>query len=124
MNLRWTTEAAVDLERIADCLFDKTPQNAARVLKRIYDATSRLSRFPYRGRVGKKAGTRELVMPSLPYIIVYRLGTEVVYITRILHGAQKWVTISLTYPEICCMIAGCCVRSPGSWNRKGSHVGS
>jgi len=31
MQVRWTTEAARDLENIANYLFEKTPENAARV---------------------------------------------------------------------------------------------
>ncbi|MGO8736740.1 MAG: type II toxin-antitoxin system RelE/ParE family toxin [Terriglobia bacterium] len=45
--------------------------------------------FPYRGRVGKKEGTRELVLSSLPYVAVYRVSGEAIHIVRILHGAQK-----------------------------------
>ena len=79
-----------DLERIADYLFEKTPENAAQLIRRIYDAPSALKIFPNRGRQGKKQGTRELVIPSLPYIVVYQITAEVIYIVRILHGAQDW----------------------------------
>jgi addiction module RelE/StbE family toxin len=90
MQLRWTAAAADDLERIADYLFEKTPENAAQLIRRIYDAPSALKIFPNRGRQGKKQGTRELVIPSLPYIVVYRIAEDVVYVVRILHGAQDW----------------------------------
>jgi addiction module RelE/StbE family toxin len=46
--------------------------------------------FPNRGRTGKKPGTRELVVRPLPYIVVYQVSGDVVYVARILHGAQKW----------------------------------
>ena len=46
--------------------------------------------FPNRGRAGKKEGTRELVMAPLPYIVVYTVREDVVYVVRILHGAQQW----------------------------------
>ncbi|HKI11682.1 MAG TPA: type II toxin-antitoxin system RelE/ParE family toxin [Candidatus Acidoferrum sp.] len=90
MQLRWTEAAASDLERIADYLFEKTPENAAQLIRKIYNAPSALKSFPNRGRQGKKQGTRELVIPSLPYIVVYQITTDVVYIVRILHGAQDW----------------------------------
>ncbi len=32
MQVRWTTAAANDLENIADYLFEKTPENAARLI--------------------------------------------------------------------------------------------
>lgn len=49
-----------------------------------------LKTFPNRGRPGKKPGTRELVIPSLPYIVVYQVREDTVYIARILHAAQQW----------------------------------
>jgi toxin ParE1/3/4 len=90
MQLRWTTGAAADLEQIANYLFEKAPEHAERIVRTIYKNASQLTRFPRRGRPGKKAGTRELVLSSLPYIIVYRATPKLLYIARILHGAQKW----------------------------------
>jgi toxin ParE1/3/4 len=46
--------------------------------------------FPGRGRPGKKQGTRELVLTSLPYLVVYIVTGDVIHVARILHGAQKW----------------------------------
>jgi toxin ParE1/3/4 len=34
--------------------------------------------------------TRELVISGLPYLVVYRIRGDVIEITRILHGAQRW----------------------------------
>ena len=90
MQVRWTSAAADDLENIANYLFEKTPQNAARLIREIYDAPSTLKSFPNRGRAGKKEGTRELVMPSLPYVIVYQVRSDTVHIVRILHSSQDW----------------------------------
>jgi len=90
MELRWTEEAAADLERITDYLFDKTPVHAPELARAIYNAPTALLSFPYLGRVGKKQGTRELVLAPLPYLMVYRISGDVIHIARILHGAQKW----------------------------------
>jgi len=90
MELRWTEEAADDLERIADYLFKFTPGHAERIVRTLYDSPARLLTAPYLGRPGKKPGTRELVVSSLPYIIIYAVGEEVIHVVRILHGAQKW----------------------------------
>lgn len=90
MVLRWTTEAAADLERITDYLFEHTPGRAARLVRALYDAPATLLTFPNRGRPGKKEGTRELVMSPLPYIVVYTAREGAVYVVRILHGAQQW----------------------------------
>jgi toxin ParE1/3/4 len=90
MELRWTQEAAADLERIADYLFEHTPDRAERLVRALYEAPATLLMFPNRGRPGKKEGTRELVMSSLPYIVVYTVRGEAVFVVRILHGAQQW----------------------------------
>jgi toxin ParE1/3/4 len=33
---------------------------------------------------------RELVIPTLPYVMVYDVAGDSVRILRVLHGAQKW----------------------------------
>ena len=90
MELRWTEEAAADLERIADYLFERTPAHASELVLAIYDGSTALQSFPYRGRPGKKGGTRELVLSPLPYLVVYRIIGDRIQILRILHGAQRW----------------------------------
>lgn len=65
MELRWTQEAAADLERIADYLFEHTPDRAERLVRALHDAPATLLMFPNRGRLGKKEGTRELVSHPL-----------------------------------------------------------
>ena len=90
MQLRWTEEAEADIRRIADFLFEHTPEHAPRIVQAIYDAPASLLTFPGRGRPGKKQGTRELVLASLPYLVVYVVTGDIVHIARLLHGAQKW----------------------------------
>ncbi|HXJ97118.1 MAG TPA: type II toxin-antitoxin system RelE/ParE family toxin [Terriglobia bacterium] len=90
MELRWTEEAVTDLERITDYLFQNAPERAADLVDAIYNAPSGLLAFPYRGRPGKKQGTRELVLSPLPYMVVYQISGDFIHIVRILHGAQKW----------------------------------
>lgn len=75
MHLRWTEAAATDLERIADYLFSHAPDRAPRLIRSIYEAPETLLSFPYRGRPGMKAGTRELVLSPLPWIVVYTVET-------------------------------------------------
>ena len=60
MRLRWTMAAADDLEGIVEYLFEKSPQNAAQLIRKIYEAPSSLETYPKLGRPGKKEGTREL----------------------------------------------------------------
>ena len=90
MQLKWTEEAAADLEHIADYLFEHAPEQAPDIIRSIYNLPASLLTFPLRGRQGRKQGTRELVLPSLPYVVIYAVAGDVVYVVRILHGAQKW----------------------------------
>ncbi len=90
MRVAWTPAAADDLERITDYLFEQNPAIAASVVRRIYSAPDILRQFPQSGRPGRKDGTRELVLSSLPYIIVYEVTGQTVRLLRVLHGAQIW----------------------------------
>jgi len=90
MQLRWTEEAANDLERIADYLLEHAPDRAQDLIDRVYDAPTTLLTFPNRGRPGKREATRELVLAPLPYVVVYMVRGDVVFVVRILHCAQQW----------------------------------
>jgi len=90
MKLRWTAKAAADLEGIADSLIENAPAHAARLVNRIYGSIGELPQFPLRGRPGRVTGTREYVLPHLPYVVVYTANDKFIHIVRILHGAQKW----------------------------------
>jgi toxin ParE1/3/4 len=90
MELRWTEEAAADLEQIADYLFEQTPVYASRIVLKIYNAPEILTSFPLSGRSGRKPGTREIVLSSLPYIVIYAISDNLIHIVRKLHGAQRW----------------------------------
>ena len=43
------------------------------------------------GRPGRVKGTRELVISSTPFVLVYRLkGGQRIEVLRLLHGSQLW----------------------------------
>ena len=71
MRLRWTPAAADDLESIRDYLAEHLPPFAQSTIQEIYQTILTLRSTPYRGRSGREEGTRELVLPRLPYIVVY-----------------------------------------------------
>jgi plasmid stabilization system protein ParE len=56
----------------------------------IVRAVTRLADFPQLGRVGRIAGTRELVIPGTPYIAAYIVLDGAIAVLAILHGAQRW----------------------------------
>jgi toxin ParE1/3/4 len=42
------------------------------------------------GRIGRRKGTRELVVAGLPYFVVYRLRASTIEVLRVIHGARDW----------------------------------
>ena len=90
MEVRWSPEAADDLERIVIRVRQDNPRGARQLADTIYQRCADLRLFPNRGRRGRVAGTRELVLAPLPFIVVYRVKAEAVEIVRIYHGAQNW----------------------------------
>jgi len=88
MEVRWSTLAAHDLERIFHRIEKDNPTAARNAVQAIYDGCAELRTFPYRGRPGRMNGRRELVFA--PNIAVYQVKEHIVEISRIYHGAQDW----------------------------------
>jgi toxin ParE1/3/4 len=89
MRVRWTTDAADDLERICDYIAETNLDSARRIARTIVDGIASLHTLPNRGRPGRVEGTREFVFTPLPFVAVYEVRDEV-HVLRILHGAQRW----------------------------------
>jgi toxin ParE1/3/4 len=97
-RLRWTEPASADFLGIVEWLKTRNPAAAARVGRRILDDVALLPNFPYLGKPGRSPDTRELVVTSFPYLIVYAVEhdatvteqPQAVVILRVLHGAMLW----------------------------------
>lgn len=91
MRIVWTKPAAEDVGAVWEYLQAHSTNAAERVQDTILTAVERLATFPYMGRPGHLAGTRELVIAHYHYIVVYGVveGAEVV-IYHVYHGAQNW----------------------------------
>jgi toxin ParE1/3/4 len=92
MRVRWTTDAADDLERICDYIAQDRPEAAQRVALSIVERIGTLAAFPRLGRSGRVPGTRELAFPPLPFVAVYEVleAQDEVQVLRVLHGARQW----------------------------------
>jgi plasmid stabilization system protein ParE len=88
MKLRYTQRARRHLDGIAQYLSERNPAAARMVGARISEAIGFLGHFPNIGHEGSLAGTRELVVPGLPYVVVHRIDADAVTILGIYHGAQ------------------------------------
>lgn len=89
-RVRWSPAAADDLEDLRDYLRINFPSFADSTVRKIYDAARSLKRHSNRGRVGRREGTRELVLTPLPFIVVYSVNHSFVHILRVLHAARDW----------------------------------
>jgi toxin ParE1/3/4 len=91
MRIEWSPHAVADLNAISEHIErDRNVRTANRVIRTIYDTVRTLRLMPYRGRPGRLGDTRELVIPRLPYIVIYEVSETRVAILSVLHGAQKW----------------------------------
>lgn len=90
MKLRWSRRAILRLVSIHDYIAKDSPDAAARVAGVIADAAVRLEQFPLSGREGRIQGTRELVIPGLPYILPYRIVGDEIQIASVIHTSRKW----------------------------------
>jgi addiction module RelE/StbE family toxin len=90
MRIDWLESAFLDLHRVREYIRESNPVAAQRTVACIEAAARNLARFPEMGRPGEVAQTRELMIPGLPYLIIYRVSGDRVQILRVLHGKQKW----------------------------------
>ena len=90
MQIRWSTAASQDLFGIIEYIRRENVPAAQRVANTIYENIGSLSSFPYRGRMGRVPDTRELPVPSLPFLVIYRVTQHALEIAGVIHGAQRW----------------------------------
>ena len=87
-EVRWTPQAAADLEAVYDFIARDSPHYAQLTIEGILSTIDRLEQFPSIGRQvpeSSRADLRELIKP--PYRIVYRAG-EVVKILTIFRASR------------------------------------
>lgn len=91
MRVHWTEEAIANLDDIEHFIVQDDAAAAFRTVNTIYGfVNGQLSQYPELGRRGRVAGTRELVIPALPYIAAYRQLDREVQVVAILHTRRLW----------------------------------
>jgi toxin ParE1/3/4 len=91
MNIIWSLQAIEDLTSLRAYIAEDDPAAGRRVaLHIIHNIEQLLPDNPHIGRAGRVPGTRELVIPSTPYIVPYRVQRSTIQILRIYHGARRW----------------------------------
>jgi toxin ParE1/3/4 len=92
INLRYSARARSQLIAIQEYINERNPDAAIRVGAAIREAAQFLRYFPYAGRPGQSADTREWVVRRFPYILVYEVNTgeeNEIMILGVFHSAQR-----------------------------------
>jgi toxin ParE1/3/4 len=91
-DIRWSHSARRDYRNIIEWLADRNLAAADRIADAIERAVANLADMPQIGRIGRVPGTRELVVPRTPYVVIYQIDDtdDRILLLRMLHGAQKW----------------------------------
>jgi addiction module RelE/StbE family toxin len=90
VELEWTPEAVSDLGKAEAFIAAEKPSAAMATVNRVFDAVEYLLSYPNLGRPGRTQGPRELMIPGLPFIVVYRIRTDRIELLRLLHHARRW----------------------------------
>jgi toxin ParE1/3/4 len=90
VKIQWTSSALNDLVDVRVTISQDRPEAASAIGQKILDAVDVILDFPDVGKAGRAAGTHELVVPSTPYILIYRRFKAKVQLLRVLHARRRW----------------------------------
>ena len=89
LPIRWQAEAEADLATILAYITQRNQQAAADLYNKVDQAVLKLPQHPHLYRLGRVAGTREMVVQS-NYVVVYRVGATEIEILSIVHMRQQY----------------------------------
>jgi toxin ParE1/3/4 len=90
MNVVWLATAERDLDGLSNYIAADNPEAALRIFTTIRRSVKQLGAHPHIGREGRVDRTRELVIPKLPYIVVYFPTGQEIRILAVVHTSRKW----------------------------------
>lgn len=92
MTVRWTEPAFRQWEETFEYIEADNPTAARRISARVFDAVEMLATFPFAGRVGREAGTREFAVPRSPFLIIYAIDepNAMLRIIAVYDGRRQW----------------------------------
>lgn len=89
MKLVWTRQAHKDRKEVREYIAQNAPAAALALDERLSEQAGFLTDHPGRGRPGRVAGTRELVVHR-HYVLVYDIAGDFVRVLRVLHTSRQW----------------------------------
>jgi len=88
MPVRWTKEAAEDLEALLLYVAQRSPAARAHVADRIQHTLDDIASFPRAARFDDETRTHEVVVRGLPLLIIYGVTDVFVEIIAVFHTAR------------------------------------
>ncbi len=78
MKIKFTKQAVGDIENIYQYILQKSNQDiATKTIHKIYEAINNLSLYAELGTKQKTNNTRRLIIPRIPFVIIYRIDKKV-----------------------------------------------
>jgi len=90
MKLRYTAQAKRDLDSLYQYVARDDPDAAPGALERITAMIGHLPEHPALGLRGRMPDILELVIPNLPFVVVYELSKKTIDILAIIHKSRRW----------------------------------
>lgn len=89
LEVIWRPEAQNALYHLITYIADHDPTAARRMLSRILECIEPARTYPQMGRLGRAAGTREIIAhPN--YIVIYRVLADAVEVLDVVHARQEY----------------------------------
>lgn len=89
MKLVWTPQAIEDRKHIFAFIYEHDEEAAEAMDKLFVSQAAFLLDYPQKGRAGRVAGTRELVVHK-HYLLVYACVEDHITVLTVLHTSRNW----------------------------------
>jgi|SRR3990167_2353864 len=90
VRIKITQHASNDLESLYEYITQDNPAAAKKTILKVLDAIESLKAFPTIGRSGRLPYTRELVISGTPFIVIYQIKEDIIFVIRVYHASRRW----------------------------------
>lgn len=91
LKVQWSRSAKERLEEIEAYISRDRPDTARKLIRSLITKTAlKLSQYPQIGRVGRLAGTRELVYRDAPFLVVYTVRNGTITVLTVFHTSRQF----------------------------------
>jgi toxin ParE1/3/4 len=89
-RVRWTIQALRDLDHAYEFIAEDRPSAAHGMIERLERCLEALIHYPFIGKTGRIAGTRELYIAGTPFILVYGIKRDQLEILGFMRVSRCW----------------------------------